>query len=69
MSGTSADGLDVACISVDHKDHIKLLAFKTYPYPKTVQKKILKVHNARLSDVALLNFEIAYFFSDYVKRF
>ncbi|HLD74563.1 MAG TPA: anhydro-N-acetylmuramic acid kinase [Bdellovibrionota bacterium] len=69
MSGTSADGLDVACISANRKDQIKLLAFKTYPYPKTLQKKILKVHHARLSDVALLNFEIAYFFSDCIKRF
>src|SRR3989338_5810308 len=69
MSGTSADGLGVACISVNPQDQVKLIAFVTYPYPRALQKKIFDVHHADLGDIARLNFEIAYFFSDCVNKF
>ncbi len=69
MSGTSADGLDVACISVDKKDTIRLLSFKTYPYPQALHKKILNIEVCRLPAIAALNFEIADFFAACVNKF
>ncbi len=46
LSGTSADGIDACLVEIfnlDKKIRLRELAFKTYPFSKDVQKKILKV--------------------------
>ena len=42
MSGTSADGTDVALLEFSKKRRPKLLAAKTFAYPLSVRKKILE---------------------------
>jgi len=54
LSGTSADGVDacLAQISGDvDKIRLKQLAFKTYPFAKDIQKKILKLSNPNYRDL------------------
>jgi len=41
MSGTSADGLDLALLEFSKKEKPKLLAAQTYPYSSPVRKKIM----------------------------
>ena len=46
LSGTSADGIDACLVEIsgfDKRIRLKQLAFKTYPFSKDVQKKILEV--------------------------
>src|SRR5437867_8285096 len=74
MSGTSADGVDAALTQIDGngtRTKIRLLAFRTYPYPHNYKQFLLKnsdASTARLDDVARLNFLVAEFFADAVKR-
>lgn len=68
MSGTSADGVDIALISIQgHK--IKLDACKTFPYPSKLKVKILNAQNLKLPQISALNFEIGYFFANSALRF
>ncbi|MGH8004607.1 MAG: anhydro-N-acetylmuramic acid kinase, partial [Limisphaerales bacterium] len=46
MSGTSADGLDLALVEFSKKNNPRLLAAKTYPYPSSVKRKILEFQEA-----------------------
>jgi anhydro-N-acetylmuramic acid kinase len=69
MSGTSADGIDIALVRIQEtqarsRSHglprlaIKLLGHTEYPYPAHVRSKILSAMNAanaRVSDLARLN--------------
>jgi anhydro-N-acetylmuramic acid kinase len=60
MSGTSADGIDVAIVRLeDHDFEMKLdfVAHKDFPYPKKVRDFILSVMNAeaQVADLARLN--------------
>lgn len=60
MSGTSADGIDVAIVRLeDHDFEMKLdfVMHKDFPYPKNVRKFILSVMNAEatVADLARLN--------------
>lgn len=44
MSGTSADGIDAAAVDVPARGaDIRLLAFRTYPYPPSVRKLVLEL--------------------------
>ncbi|HXY15047.1 MAG TPA: anhydro-N-acetylmuramic acid kinase [Terriglobales bacterium] len=83
MSGTSADGVDVALVRIDHRPggvshnlRIKLLAHAGYPYPKKVRAFALSVMNARrvsVADLARLNFLLGELYAEAVlsteKRF
>jgi anhydro-N-acetylmuramic acid kinase len=69
MSGTSADGVDVAII--DFGPAINILAFDTYPYPASVSDTISKiVSGEKLSagEFCHLNFAIGEVFADAVLR-
>jgi anhydro-N-acetylmuramic acid kinase len=60
MSGTSADGIDVAIVRLqDHDFEMKLdfIIHKDFPYPKNVREFILSVMNAeaKVADLARLN--------------
>lgn len=62
MSGTSADGIDVAlvqCIGRAWKTRVKLLAHEEYPYPSAVRNAVLSMMNAQavsVADLSRLNF-------------
>jgi len=47
MSGTSADGLDMALVEFSKKNAPRFLKGKTYPYPAGVRKKILEFQQTR----------------------
>ncbi|HXF49580.1 MAG TPA: anhydro-N-acetylmuramic acid kinase [Verrucomicrobiae bacterium] len=47
MSGTSADGLDLALVEFSPKKTPRFLKGKTYPYPAGVRKKILEFQQTR----------------------
>lgn len=64
ISGTSADGIDVAV--VDITDSIEVLASKTIPYPPEVRQAILSVSNAdtHTATIARLNFLLGELFAE-----
>ena len=65
MSGTSADGVDVAIVDIAPRG-IKVLACRTYPYPQGLGRTILNLFHSgaiRLEDICHLNFAIAEVFA------
>jgi anhydro-N-acetylmuramic acid kinase len=76
MSGTSADGINVALVQITPANTIKLLGHAEYPYPKQIRAAILAAMNARQASVAhlsRLNFLLGELYADAVlatqKRF
>jgi len=58
MSGTSADGIDVAIVDIENRK-VSLLAFDTFSYPASLRERIFKlfqVETARVDDLSHLNF-------------
>ncbi|MFO8013667.1 MAG: anhydro-N-acetylmuramic acid kinase [Phycisphaerae bacterium] len=52
MSGTSADGVDAAAVDVpDRGANVRLLAFRTYPYPPSVRRMVLDLCGPRAASV------------------
>jgi len=71
MSGTSADGIDVALVRVGGPSHIgfELLGHAAYPYPTRVRTAVLAAMNASrasVADLARLNFLLGERYSDAV---
>ena len=77
MSGTSADGINVALVRVSAQQghaktpgpHFKFLAHAEYPYPKDVRRAVLAAMNstrASVPDLAHLNFLLAELYSEAV---
>src|SRR5271165_1794174 len=74
MSGTSADGIDVALVRLDAASSsrartpgLHLLAHAQYPYPKQVRRAVLAAMNsskASVADLARLNFLLAELYAD-----
>ena len=71
MSGTSADGINVALVRVtagrDGWPTFKCLAHAEYPYPGRVRQTILRTMNApeaRVADLARLNFLLAELYAE-----
>jgi anhydro-N-acetylmuramic acid kinase len=83
MSGTSADGIDVALIRIEsqprrssHKLNLKLLAHAAYPYAQNVRAFILSAMNSQrisVAELARLNFLLGELYAEAVlatqKRF
>jgi anhydro-N-acetylmuramic acid kinase len=68
MSGTSADGVDVAIVDID-KEKVSVLAFDTFPYPTELRRSILKLCSAQsgsVADVCHFNFVIGEVFAESV---
>jgi len=58
MSGTSADGVDVAIVDIGPRG-VKLLAFETFPHPPALRRRIFGLFDprkARIGDLCHLNF-------------
>lgn len=68
MSGTSADGVDVAVVEID-RGKVKLLAFDTFAYPAALRRQILNLcrpESSRLDDICYYNFVLGEVFADSV---
>ncbi len=77
MSGTSADGIDVAFVRITGRDatlRARLEEFCTLPYPAAVRREILKVANANraatlsVAEISQLNFLLGELFAEAVVR-
>jgi anhydro-N-acetylmuramic acid kinase len=74
MSGTSADGVDVALVRLAgrrFRTRFELLAHREFPYPVEVRTAVLKAMNAQsiaVSELARLNFLLAEIYADCVRR-
>jgi len=73
MSGTSADGINVALARLTGrgwKTRLRLLAHAEYRFPRKVRQTILSVMNgeARIGDLARLNFLLGELYADAVLR-
>lgn len=73
MSGTSADGINVALLrlsdSAQHTTKFKLLGHAEYPYPKPVRNAVLAAMNSNracVADLARLNFLLGELYSEAV---
>jgi len=74
MSGTSADGIDVALVNIrDSKGtypRLTLIAHETFPYPAALRKSILAAMNAKsisTAELARLNWRLGLAYSKAVK--
>ncbi len=74
MSGTSADGLDIALVSISgsaRQTTFKLLDFRSFDYPEEFKERVVKTYNPAVStvkDVTLMNFEIARMHANMLKK-
>jgi anhydro-N-acetylmuramic acid kinase len=71
MSGTSADGINVALVRMDRRSHagFELLGHAEYSYPKKVRAAVLAAMNASrasVADLARLNFLLGELYADAV---
>jgi anhydro-N-acetylmuramic acid kinase len=71
MSGTSADGIDVALVRVEARPHggFELIGHSEYPYAKKVRTAVLAAMNASqasVADLSRLNFLLGELYSDAV---
>ena len=73
MSGTSADGIDVALVRIQgrgFRSRLELLAHYQFPYPADVRRAVLAMMNARaasVADLARLNFLLGSLYADAVR--
>ncbi|MGB8480266.1 MAG: anhydro-N-acetylmuramic acid kinase [Acidobacteriaceae bacterium] len=77
MSGTSADGIDVALVRINvrrnshnHLPQLRLLAHVAVPYPAGVRKRILQMMNAddaSVAELARLHWRLGQLYADAVK--
>ena len=76
MSGTSADGIDVALVRITpRRDYVlprlRLLAHEGFRYPATLRKAVLAAMNAKsttTAELARLNWRLGIAYADAVKR-
>ena len=71
MSGTSADGIDVAFVRMEARSHTRfeLLGHAEYPYPKRVRAAVLAAMNsaqASVADLSRLNFLLGELYAEAV---
>jgi len=69
MSGTSADGINVAIVNLQDHDfatRLDFVAHREFPYPKNVRNFVLSVMNAeaRVADLARLNVLLGELYAD-----
>ena len=73
MSGTSADGINVALVRIQgrsFRSRFELLAHYEFPYPASVRRVVLSVMNAgsaSVADLSRLNFLLGDLYADVVR--
>jgi anhydro-N-acetylmuramic acid kinase len=74
MSGTSADGIDVALVKISpsaHQPKLKLLAHHSVSYPKALRRAVLSAMNARqtsAAELARLNWRLGMAYAEAVNE-
>ena len=71
MSGTSADGINVALVRFFSARRFRLLGHAEYPYPKRVRTAVLAAMNAArasVADLARLNFLLGELYAEAVEK-
>ncbi|MBI3353639.1 MAG: anhydro-N-acetylmuramic acid kinase [Nitrospirae bacterium] len=72
ISGTSTDGIDAALVDIKGKglnSRLKLLAYKTYPYPKGLKERIIELSvKGKVDEICHINFYLGELFSDAANR-
>ena len=72
ISGTSTDGIDAALVDIKGKglnSRLKLLAYKTYPYPKGLKERIIELSvKGKVDEICHINFYLGELFSDAAHR-
>ena len=74
MSGTSADGVDVAIVRLRGRDsylHYELLAHDHTEYPKAIREAVLSAMNASqisVAELSRLNFRLGEFYAEAVRK-
>ena len=74
MSGTSADGIDVAVVRIaprKSRPHLTLLAHEAFPYPAPLRRSVLAAMNASstsTAELARLNWRLGLAYADAVQR-
>ncbi len=66
MSGTSADGLTVCAVQVRP---FKIIHFKNYPYPVSLQKKLLAAYTLSAEKLSELNYALGALYAKTVQQF
>ncbi len=72
MSGTSGDGVDLALVEISGRHlatDVKLLAFNSYPYPRSLRKRILELNSAKAEEICEMNFILGEVFASCVLKF
>ncbi|MGE0635775.1 MAG: anhydro-N-acetylmuramic acid kinase [Bacteroidia bacterium] len=72
MSGTSLDGLDIACCTFEKNDekwNYKIEEAVTFKYNEEWSKKLATIHNASAYEFALANTEYGYYLAEKVNEF
>ena len=68
MSGTSADGVDAALVTIARQKaglHIKMMAFHSLPYPRSLQQRILSASvSGTVTDICHLNARVGEWVAD-----
>src|SRR5208337_4165125 len=73
MSGTSADGINVALVRIQgrgFRSRLELLAHYEFPYPLAVRRAVLQAMNAsaaKVADLARLDFMLGSLYADAVR--
>jgi anhydro-N-acetylmuramic acid kinase len=67
MSGTSADGVSAASIRVEKR--LKLLAYRTFPYPPALRERVLAAHDLRAAGLSELHADLGKFFATAARTF
>lgn len=68
MSGTSADGLSIACCEIKGRS-LKVRKFANYTYPSSLQARIIAAKDMRAPELSALNFELGRLWAGMVKKF
>jgi anhydro-N-acetylmuramic acid kinase len=74
MSGTSADGINVALVRIQGRSfrtRFRVLGHRQYPYPAAVRRALLAAMNsrsARVADLSRLNFLLGELYADAVRK-
>jgi anhydro-N-acetylmuramic acid kinase len=67
MAGTSADGVSAATIRVEKR--LKLLAYRTFPYPRALRERVLEARNLRAPELSELHADLGKFFAKVARKF
>src|SRR5262252_2038684 len=67
MSGTSADGVSAASIRVEKR--LKLLAYRTFPYPPALRERVLAARDLRVAGLSELHADLGKFFAKAARTF